>query len=537
MAEGRYFYEKIKSENNKPKATAFHDRSDGGGGTHRHLFSTGFNGEKNVGEMGPPKDYVIDHNELRLRSWQSFLESNITQMIMKKSQRWTIGTGLRPQSEPVKEVLESEGITLDDKLSKTIESRFILFSKSKKSSYSGMQSLNKQGKVAFKNAKVGGDVLTILRLVKGQLKVELIDGARLGNHEHRTGIQPIKLDNGNWLWHGVEINDKMEHIAYHVIQNDRESTRIKARTKDGFIQAYLTYGFEYRLHNVRGLPLFSVVLEKLKVLERYETAVVGSAEERQKIFLAIEHGMHSTGTNPMFDRMLQGQDVGGDHDSGISTDAQGQQIADKFTASTNRTMLNMPNDSRLSVLDPKNELSFKEFFDTNIDIIAASLDIPPDVAKSMYNSNFSASRAALKDWEFTLIVERDDFREQWYQPIYEYWLHVQILQNKIQAQGYLTSNQDSEIRQAYVNARFVGPGVPHIDPVKEVKAEREKLGSSSAHIPLTSFEKSVENLNEGDWSQNISNFAREQAEAEKLGIKKEEPAEPAPSTNNTNNDD
>lgn len=522
MAEGKYFYEKARSENDNLKAKAFHDRSDGGTGVHRHLFSTGFDGEKNIGEMGPIKDYIIDHVALRARSWQSYLESNITQMIMKKIQRWTIGTGLRPESEPVKDVLESEGIVLDRNLSKTIETRFLLFAKSKKSSHSNMFSLNKLGKVAFKNAKIGGDVLTIIRLVKGELKIELVDGGRLGHHNHRSAINPIKLDNGNMIWHGVEINDRMEHIAYHVMQNDRESKRIKARTKEGFIQAYLTYGFEYRLHNVRGLPLFSVVLEKLKVLERYETAVIGSAEERQKITYAIQHGMHSMGDNPMLERAVQAQDVGGT-DPEIPSDIQGQKIADKFTASTNRTMINLPIDSKLTLLESKNELFFKDFFTINIDIIAASLDIPPDVAKSMYNSNFSASRAALKDWEFTLIVERDDFREQWYQPIYEYWLHVQILQNKIQAEGYLIADKDSDIRQAYLNARFVGPGVPHIDPVKEVNAERLKLGPDAAHIPLTSLERAVENLNEGDYGQNIANFAREKEEAEKLGIKKEEP--------------
>ena len=67
MAEGKYYYEKARSENDNLKAKAFHDRSDGGTGVHRHLFSTGFDGEKNIGEMGPIKDYVIDHVALRAR--------------------------------------------------------------------------------------------------------------------------------------------------------------------------------------------------------------------------------------------------------------------------------------------------------------------------------------------------------------------------------------------------------------------------------------------------------------------------------------
>ncbi len=57
------------------------------------------------------------------------------------------------------------------------------------------------------------------------------------------------------------------------------------------------------------------------------------------------------------------------------------------------------------------------------------------------------------------------------------------------------------------NARFVGANVPHIDPLKEVKAIREMLGNEN--MPLITNEQAVEFLTEGDWYTNITKYKEE----------------------------
>ena len=140
--------------------------------TYTNVQTISFNGEKNPGAAGPMIDYKPQYAELRVRSWQAMLESDIAQIGMNKLITWVIGKGLKLQSEPVKHVLEEEGIRFDkNKFTKTFESRFHLWKKSKSVDYSGLKNLDELSTEAERNAVIGGDVLVVLRVIKGELKI------------------------------------------------------------------------------------------------------------------------------------------------------------------------------------------------------------------------------------------------------------------------------------------------------------------------------------------------------------------------------
>jgi capsid protein len=127
----------------------------------------------------------------------------------------------------------------------------------------------------------------------------------------------------------------------------------------------------------------------------------------------------------------------------------------------------------------------------------------------------------LKDWEHTIRVKREDFTRQFYKPYYDLWLDVQVLAGTISAPGYLgLMRTKSTAYEAYQFCRFTGENIPHIDPLKEVQAERAKLGDQNT--PLTTFEAATEAVNGGDYSANAAQYKREKELAEKLGIIKEE---------------
>lgn len=489
-----------------------------GSGTFTHIFTVPFDGEKNLGEMGPIKDYFLEYELLRLRSWQSYLESEITQTVLGKFSKWVIGTGLKLQSEPSKDILSEEGIELDfNKFSKSVESRFVLYSKSKRADFSNMESLNAIAETVFLNAKIGGDVLVILRLVKGIVKVQVIDGEHVRSKRFGSEFLTEKLENGNTIVNGIELGKNGEHKAYHVMLRDFTFKRVAAKDRRGITRAFLVYGRRHRLDNFRGIPLISTVLETLKKMERYKEATVGSAEERQKIAYFFEHGSNSTGENPMAPQLAKAMDIhAGNPD--IPTSEEGRVLADRVAATTNKEVFNLPPDSTIKVAESRNELTFEPFYKINFNIICAAIGIPPDVASSKYDSNFSASRAALKDWEHTLMVERNKFKEGFYDKIYQFWLEVNILQQNISAPGYLTAARDSDIIEAYRNCRFIGPGVPHIDPLKEVLAERAKLGASGVAIPLTTAEQSTEQVSSGEYDKNVLKYAEELKQSKELEI-------------------
>lgn len=500
-------------------------KADRSGGSYTPLFSVSYNGEKNLGEIGPIMKYSIDYGALRLRSWQSYLDSEITQTVINRFTTWVIGKGLKLQAEPEQRVLEMNGITLDfQKFSEDVESYFGVYSKSKISDFANMKSLNHNANAAFKNAIIGGDVLVVLRYVNGVTKIQLIDGAHIQSPAYGTEAYPSKLENGNVIKNGIEITPSGEHVRYFVCNADYSFTAIDAKSKKTGLQlAFLVYGLEYRLDNVRGLPLVSTVLETLKKLERYKEATVGSAEERQKIALIIEHELGGSGENPLNRQLAKAMDFSEDND--LPKDVSGTELSNTVAVTTNKQAVNLPPGAKINSLESKNELYFKDFYTVNINLVCAALGIPPEVAMSKYDSNFSASRAALKDWEHTLNVKRASFSEQFYKPIYNFFLEVSILEDKIAAPGYLTAKMSDNVYliEAYRNARFVGAPVPHIDPLKEVNAERMKLGTMGAHLPLTTLEAATEVLNGGESKSNIVQYGKEQKLAEENGIEKEEP--------------
>ncbi len=487
-----------------------------GGGNYNMIYSESFDGEKHLGEIGPIIDYRLDYGALRLRSWQSYLENVISKTVLDKFTLWMVSKGLKLQSEPVKAVLESEGINLNyDTFSKSVESRFSVWSRSKYSHFSKGKNLNGLAKEAFKNSRIGGDVLVVLRFIDNNVNVQLIDGAHV-----RTPVQYLLSSTKN-IKDGVEVNKSGEHVAYHVKQKDETFKRIPAKSAStGITTAFLVYGNEFRIDNVRGLPLISVCLETLAKQERYLEAAVGSAEERAKIVYQIIHDANSTGEDPRLGGLAKIRQASGFGGEENPIDINANQLAENVAATTNKSTYNMPIGSQLKALESDNEIQVKEFYGTLSDIICSAVGIPPNVAFSIYNDSFSASRAATKDWEHTITVNRSDFNFQFYAPIYAFWLHTEILKNKIQATGYLKAfnAKDFMTVEAYRGARFIGAMFPHIDPVKEVKAERLKLGDRFDSMPLTTMEQSTELLNSGDTGSNLERAAEDLNKGKKLGF-------------------
>ncbi len=488
---------------------------------HVHTFSKSFNGEKNLGELGPAIHYDPHFQILSIRSWQSYLESEISHTIINKYIKWIIDRGLSLKASPNKTFLDLEGVEISDQqletFSRSIEARWKVWATSRKVSKCGLKNLNNIAKDVFKHSRIGGDCLVILRYVNGILKVELVDGFNIET--------PIGSALDSNIRNGVEYDAEGAVVAYHVrVKRDTVSygyERILAKSDStGLHTAFMVYGRSYRVDSSRGLPIIAVSLESLSKIERYKEAAVGSAEERQKIVYYISHGNQSTGTSPFQESVLRAVNGGGGANDGIALDAENNKLADTVAVSTNKKVFNMTPDSELKQLESKNEMFFKEFYGSNADIICAAFGIPPNVAFSIYNDSFSASRAATKDWDHTIQVDREDFQEQFYQPVYDFFQFIQVAESKVIAPGYLSNwkSKNDLVLEAYQKCRFTGPYFPHIDPVKEVKAERLKLGPQADNLPLTDITGAIERLDGGDVKELFKKFAEEIKEADESGL-------------------
>ena len=511
---------------NRPQPEAYWP---GTGTSSRLLYAGSFNGEKNLGEMGPIKYFLMDYISLSLRSWQAYIESAEAQTVLNKFCTWVIGRGLKLQSEPVKSLLSKRNNDLK-KFSDDVESRWSVYANSKKADHSERKTLNQLSRAAYKNAIIGGDLLVLLRYDEC-VTVQLVDGAHVQSPLNGSEWFPSAAKNGNRIINGIEIDNQGRHVAYYVrkpydsmnVLSPLDYDRIPAKgKKTGILMAFMVYGLEYRLDTHRGIPLLTAVLEKLKKLERYEEATLASAEEQAKIAYQITHDVGGSGQMPFSAQIAAAHNPDGDSD--LPTDSVGNDLANKVIATTNKQIVNNPPGAEIKPMrDTKTQLYFKDFLDKYVDIVCACIEIPPNVAMSRYDSNYSASRAAIKDWEHTLSVKRSDFSSQFLQPIYNFFLEIEILKNNIQAPGYLIakSKGDDFILDSYRTARWVGAPVANIDPVKEVEAERKKLGITAESIPLTTIEAATEALSGGDSDHNMEQYAEELDKSKDLGLRPE----------------
>jgi capsid protein len=245
-------------------------------------------------------------------------------------------------------------------------------------------------------------------------------------------------------------------------------------------------------------------LEKVSKLDRYSEAAVGKAEQAAKIAYAFEHLEYSTGENPLSDV------VSNKRFRGISTpseSASSQVLADglanRIMETTSNQAWNLPNGVSLKSFGTDIETEFGAFYKAVFEAICSAAGIPPEVAMQSFNSNYSASRAALNIWAFNIDILRKKFADDFYIPFYSFWLEWEILNNKIDAPGYLEAAKTDNfmVIDSYTQCRFTGKNMPHIDPLKEVNAVRAMLGKDD-NVALISREQATEYINAGNWNDN-----------------------------------
>jgi capsid protein len=480
-----------------------------------HVTPLYFDGEKTPYELGTPKDYQLDYYSLRARAWQAYLESDLIQNAIKKYCLWIVGPGLKLQAQPNEYLLSKKGIDIGNFIPDA-ENSFRLFAEMKESSYSGMDNLHGLAAEALKNALNAGDCLIVQRFNGNIATTELIDGLDV-----QTPILSEELDKiekrGHTISYGIEKDKKGTHIAFFVRKKDLTYERIMARSSNGRLKAWLFYGMKHKINDDRGMSLLTAVLETAAKMDRYKDATLGSAEENAKVPYSVEHNQFSTGEDPALNQLRQSFGKGKAVAPETQSYEQCEGVASKIAVSTSKQVYNMPIGSTLKRNNFATDINFQSFFGINIDIVYATIEMPAEVAMEKFGGSYSSSRAALKSFEYTMTTNRKTkMKKYFYQPIYDYYLDINILQNNINAPGYLEALRQNDIMTlaAYRHSRFIGATVPHIDPVKEVMAERKKLGVSFDNIPLTTGEQATEQLNTGDFDQNIKKAENEKKDSE-----------------------
>lgn len=493
----------------QPKSSVSFQENDFVYGHNYPVITKKWDGEKTLGELGVVTRNIPDYERLRLRSYDAYATIDTVKIIASKFFYWTIGSGLKLQSEPNRSVLESEGIKNDAKaytdFQKNAEARFMVYANSKNCDFLGERNLHELAMDFYQGSFLGGDNLAVIRFEDYGPTVQFISGEHIKNPDNEMVI--VAENNGNVIRHGIETDKYGKHVAYYVqvkggdgVANFERISAVGEKSQKRL--AWLVSGTKVSPDHLRAVPAMSQSLEKINKLDRYVEAAVTKAEQGAKLVYSIEHEDFSTGESPTDKIVAQkrGDVIGGNDYDSDRVLADG--LANRITQTTSGLAFNMTQGSKLKSFESSIETNFSDFHGTVFKSISAGVNIPPEVAMQEYNSNYSASRAAINSFGYIISINRNTFANEFYIPFYKLWLEYQILTKKINAPGYIENIKNFMVTESYTQCRFTGKNMPHIDPLKEIKAVREMLGLDGA-VALISREQATEMLGAGQWDENF----------------------------------
>tara|TARA_B100000953_G_scaffold290249_1_gene275085 strand:- start:4598 stop:6199 length:1602 start_codon:yes stop_codon:yes gene_type:complete len=490
--------EEVQEEKTQPENLSLVDTY--GPINRRGIYYDTFDGEKTPGELGNIYDTLPDHLALRMRSYDMELKVDIIKIITGKFFKWILGSGLSFQAEPNQEILNLYGVNFDiEGFKKKSEALFRHYMDSKYSDYNRNDNFHKKVKDALRDSFLGGDCLFIARFDDYGPNIQVIDGEHIVDPIDDTG-----KGKGNKIKNGVEINKRGEHVAFWIKKEgddlDLTHDRIKAQNKEGDDVAWMLYGTKHRINHTRGISEISSILEKTAKLDRFTEASVSKAEQVANVPYFFEHDASSTGEDPLSDFSSK-RTIKVDGDDPFE---EAGRTAAKVTQTTSNSVFNLPIGTTVKGFNNESETNFDVFYRSVFNSLCAAIDIPPEVALQLYEQNYSSSRAAINTWEFILEIRRKDLAEKSYKKFYKLWLKYNFLKDNIDLPGY--GDGDHILKDAFTSCRFTGRRMPHIDPLKEIKAIREMLGVKD---PLISREQAAEMANAGDWEANAKKFLSE----------------------------
>lgn len=474
---------------------AYHGSIGGGDGYQAQFFDGG----KFVAGFGATKLITVDYWTLRARSHQLFTENLYARGIIRRLITNEINTGLTPETMLDESILGMSDDGVAD-WSERIESRFSFWGKDARvCDWKGKSTFGELQRFGRMEALVGGDVLVVLRHSrKTRLpQVQLVQGSKVTT----PALSVLrKLRKDHHVKHGVELDKNQRIVAFYIRQDDGKThVRIPAfGERSGRRMAWLVYGTDKRVDEVRGQPLLSLMLQSLKEIDRYRDSAQRQAVVNSVLAMFIQKDTDKLGSLPVTGGAIR-RDGGTvqDADGGTRTFTIAQQVpgmvieelqvGEKPVAFTNGT-----------------DIDFAAFETAIINGIAWANEIPPEILTLSFNANYSASQAALNEFKAYLNLIWGTWGEAFCQPIYVEWLVSETLLRNITAPGLIEAWRNPrayEVFGAWVRSAWYGSVKPTTDPLKQVKASGMLVAQGwsnnareARHLTGTTFRQNIKRL-------------------------------------------
>lgn len=460
-------------------------------GTDLYNFAqyTNFDGDKFPGGFGPTALQYIDYWSLRHRSAQLFNENLYARGLIRRLITSVVHNGLVLESEPMGDVL---GMTPEEvaAYSENIENRFTLYANSPQLvDYQGRLTFGQLQQAVRLEAMVCGDVLVVLRRSRstGLPQIQLISGnfvqTPLGDYVNNNTIQD-----------GVELDSRGRHVAFHVMQRDGTYERIPAvGGRSGRTIAWLHYGSDKRHGEVRGQPLLALILQSLKEVDRYRDSVQRKAVINSMLAVFIKKNEDKPGSRPLTAGALRKDNA---VVNGVNNRPRRFKMTDQNPGLTIETLQH--GEEPVGFNSAGIDLSFGPFEEAIINAVAWANEIPPEVLRLSFSSNYSASQAGINQFKIYISRERRTIGNTFCQPIFIDWKISENLSGKQRNGAFLAAWRNVQRYDefaAWTQADWSGAVMLSSDMLKQARgygelADRGWITQARATAELTGMKYS-----------------------------------------------
>ena len=470
---------------------------------------------------GSPNEDIDRHNStMRQRGRMLYMGAPIATSAIKTIRTKSVGIGLEFKSKINRKLLNMSHEAAIE-WQKKAEAEFRMWSSKKENCDAlGINNFGDMQQLAMMSWLVSGDVFVLIKRCEPTrnnpytLRLHIIEADRVSTPtEYMGGLMPVMNTDGvntvnnNKIYDGVEVDKNGLIVAYHIRNthpnpqspDKAEWTRVEVFGKETGLPNILHIMSSERPEQYRGVTFLAQVIEPLLQMRRYTESELMSA--LIKSFFSAWVTTESDLTEMPIAEVGSGDVVGVptsnpiDRSDNISDDPNEYEMGPGSVVH-----LGVGEDVKFG--NPSMpSTGFDQFMSTMCKFVGAALEIPHDALVKEYNRSYSASRAAMLEmWEAVNMFRKwfvDDFPQQ----VSELFIAEAVAIGRLKAPGFF---DDPLIRDAWCEARWIGPVQGHIDPAKEITAAI----MANDHAYKTHEQVTYE-LGGVDWEENVEQLRRE----------------------------
>ncbi len=462
--------------------------------SYNPIFTDSGGGWSGAGNTRPFKywDYVSgladseilsDLPELRARSRDLYRNNPYGRAPIQTITTNVVGSGIFLQAAmDRKELFFMQELTIND-LEDTTEKKFQNWAESKNCDASRQSCFYDIQNLAFLSYCHTGEIFCTLPILKrdgkNQLCLQLIEADLIQNGLGQFNSRTCK--------DGIEQNEYGEPIKYTIRISDFEWKTVSAYGEKTGRPNIIHFFRQERPGQSRGIPLLSSVIEVIKQIDRYSknTLIQTIVQNLFSVFI-------KSNNVDALNNIIPGTDTIPTSTSELDDDCFDLKLA---PGSVHR----LADGEDISFANPTSpQQQFSAFIDAHLRAIGMATNLPFEVLKKEFNTNYSASRAArLEAWRFFL-MEREKFNRDFNQIIYKEWFTIEILEGRINAPNFF------EYINAYTKCSWLGSTMGQVDETKEVEAAVLRMENN-----LSTHTEETRKLTGYDFKQNMDIKRRE----------------------------